>query len=154
MCSLLFLLLGLADVITSPLSAASNVTTTTVHLSAPKASTARDDEFFADVTEADSSLVKYEKNYGNVALRSLLTVGSAFCAFLERDSGIDQAMVDVAVGAQSDESTTRLPMSVRTFNAIEAVALLTLCPSLQDKLPAADRAKIRALGKSFPTLVH
>jgi hypothetical protein len=38
---------------------------------------------------------------------------------------------------------------VTTFNAVEAVALLTLCPSEQRFLPAADRTKIGNLGASL-----
>ena len=36
-----------------------------------------------------------------------------------------------------------------TFNTIEGVALLTLCPSEQKLLPASVRTKIRNLGKSL-----
>jgi hypothetical protein len=118
-------------------------------LSAPSASVAEDGMFLTDVTEADPALVAYEKSDGNLALRSLLTDGSAFCAFLKRDGDIDGAMVSVAIGARQVESTTHLPLSVTTFNAVEAVALLTLCPSLQKLVPASDMAKIRELGVSL-----
>ena len=87
----------------------------------------------------------YEQQQGNVALRALLTDGSAFCAFLRTGGGIDNALVDVAVGARSTESETHLPLSVTTFNTIESVALLTLCPVYQKLLSAPDRSKIRAL---------
>lgn len=118
-------------------------------LSAPHDSVAQDGQFLADVTEADPSLVTYEKSEGNVALRSLLTDGSAFCAFLHRDGDIDGAMVSVAEGAQQDETQTHLPLSVTTFNAVDAVALLTLCPSLEAVVPASDMVKIRALGATL-----
>ncbi|MGA7835435.1 MAG: hypothetical protein WCA31_09550 [Acidimicrobiales bacterium] len=118
-------------------------------LSAPSVSVAADGLFLTDVTEVDPALVAYEKSEGNVALRSLLTDGSAFCALLERDHDIDGAMVSVAVGARQVESTTHLPLSVTTFNAVEAVAILTLCPSLEKFVPPSDMTKIRALGNSL-----
>jgi hypothetical protein len=102
-----------------------------------------------DVTKADPKLVTYEKSEGNIALQSLLTDGSAFCAFLQRDDDIDGAMVSVAEGAQQDESQTHLPLSVTTFNAVDAVALLTLCPSLEKDVPASDIVRIRALGATL-----
>jgi hypothetical protein len=40
-------------------------------------------------------------------------------------------------------------LSVTTFNTIESVALLTLCPTEQKLLPSSVRAKIRSLGKSL-----
>jgi hypothetical protein len=86
---------------------------------------------------------------GNVALRALLTDGSAFCAFLGRGGGIDNAMASVVIGARSVEPQTHLPSTVTTFNAIDAVALLTLCPSEQKLVPAQDRAKIRQLGNAL-----
>ena len=115
-------------------------------LSAPRTSISQDELFFSDVTEADPSLASYEKVHGNVALRALLTDGTAFCALVRRDRTIDQALVDEATGARGTEAQTGLPLSVRTFNTIEAVALLTLCPSEQALLPAADASRIRALG--------
>ena len=118
-------------------------------MSAPRDSVAQDGQYLTEVTEADPALVTYEKSDGNVALRSLLTDGSAFCAFLQRDGDIDGAMVSVAEGAQQDESKTHLPLSVTTFNAVDAVALLTLCPSLEKAVPASDMVKIRALGASL-----
>jgi hypothetical protein len=140
-------------------SSASTATTTSVSshgaptsstpLTAPSASVTADGLFLADVTEADPALASYEKSGGNVALRSLLTDGSAFCAFLKRDGNIDGAMVSVALGARQVESTTHLPLSVTTFNAVEAVAILTLCPSLEKIVPPSVRAKIRALGASL-----
>jgi hypothetical protein len=103
----------------------------------------------SDVTVADPSLVTYERKRGNVALRALLTDGSAFCALLKREGGIDAALVAEATGARSTESQTHLPLSVTTFNTIEAVALLRLCPSEQKLLPAPVRTKIRNLGKAL-----
>ncbi len=122
---------------------------TSAKLSVPRDSVAQDGQFLSEVTEADPSLATYEKKEGDVALRSLLTDGSAFCAFLRRDGNIDGAMVSVAEGAQQDESTTHLPESITTFNAVDAVALLTLCPSLEKIVPRTDLAKIRALGASL-----
>jgi hypothetical protein len=113
------------------------------------ASVVADGKYLAEVTEADPALVTYEKKYGNVALRSLLTDGSAFCSFLKSDGDIDDAMVSVVTGAQHVEAATEFPMSVTTFNAVDAVALLTLCPSLQTSVPKSDLAKIRALGASL-----
>lgn len=118
-------------------------------LTAPSDTVAQDGRFLTEVTEADPALVAYEKSEGNVALRALLTDGSAFCAFLQRDGTIDSAMVSVAEGAQQDESQTHLPQTVTTFNAVDAVALLTLCPSLESKVPRSDLAKIRSLGSSL-----
>ena len=46
--------------------------------------------------ESRSCPVSYEQTQGNVALRALLTDGSAFCAFLQGGAGIDNAMVSVA----------------------------------------------------------
>src|ERR1700684_3822085 len=76
-----------------------NVTTSTTTqaptsagpLAAPKASVAQDAQYLSEVTEADPALATYEKKSGNVALRSLLTDGSAFCAFLNRDRDMDSA---------------------------------------------------------------
>jgi hypothetical protein len=80
-----------------------------------------------------------------------LTDGSAFCALLEREGGLDSALVQEASGARSTEAQTHLPLSVTTFNTIESLSLLTLCPSEQKLLPASVRTKIRALGKTFAT---
>jgi hypothetical protein len=84
-----------------------------------------------------------------VALRSLLTDGSAFCAFLSRDRNLDDAMVSVVVGARHVESQTHLPLTVTTFNALDAMALLTLCPAQQKFVSPASLAKIRAMGASL-----
>jgi hypothetical protein len=116
---------------------------------APKTSVASDALFLSDVTEVDPALMTYEKKSGNVALRSLLTNGSAFCAFLNRDKDIDTAMVSVALGARQVESQTHLPLTVTTFNAVDSVALLTLCPSLESVVPASDLTKVRQLGAAL-----
>jgi hypothetical protein len=118
-------------------------------LTAPKSSTVEDTEYLADVAQADGALASYIQTQGNVALQALLTDGSAFCAFLQRDADIDDAMASVADGARGVESQTRLPMTVATFNTIDAVALLTLCPSEQKLLPAAEQAKISQLGREL-----
>jgi hypothetical protein len=118
-------------------------------LAAPKASVAQDAQYLSEVSEADPALATYEKKSGNVALRSLLTDGSAFCAFLNRDRDMDTAMVSVVVGARQVESASHLPMTVTTFNAVDAVALLTLCPSLQLVVPQRDMVKIRQLGAAL-----
>jgi len=125
------------------------VSTTAGPLTAPVASVEQDTRYFTEVGEVDPTLATYEQKQGNVALRALLTDGSAFCAFLARGGGVDQALVADAEGADGDESQTHLPLSVTTFNAVEAVALLTLCPSEQRFLPAADRTKIGNLGASL-----
>jgi hypothetical protein len=118
-------------------------------LSAPKTSTAADGKFFIDLAQADPNLASYVDARGNVALRALLTDGSAFCAFLHNGGGVDNAMTSVVIGARSVEPQTHLPMTVATFNAIDAVALLTLCPTEQTLLPRADQARIRKLGEAL-----
>jgi hypothetical protein len=118
-------------------------------LAAPKASVAQDAQYLSEVTEADPALATYEKKSGNVALRALLTDGSAFCAFLNRDRDMDTAMVSVVVGARQVESESHLPMTVTTFNAVDAVALLTLCPSLLSVVPQRDLVNIRQLGAAL-----
>lgn len=118
-------------------------------LTAPKTTFAQDTRYFTDVTEADPALVAYEQKHRNVALQALLTDGSAFCALLKRGGGIDQALVAEAEGARRTESHTSLPLSVTTFNTIESVALLTLCPSEQKLVPTSVRAKIRNLGDAL-----
>jgi hypothetical protein len=114
-------------------------------LIAPKTSPAQDAEYFADLAKADAPLASYVQAQGNVALRALLTDGSAFCAFLARAGGIDNAMAAVVVGARTVEKKTHLPSTVTTFNAIDAVALVALCPSEQKLVPGADQVKIRRL---------
>ena len=78
-----------------------------------------------------------------------MTDGSAFCALFQRARNLNDALVEEASGARSTEAQTHLPLSVTTFNTIESVSLLTLCPSEQKLLPASVRTKIRALKKAF-----
>jgi hypothetical protein len=137
-----------APTTTSPGTSSSSEPTSSP-LTAPKTSAAQDGQFLTDVTEADPALATYEQQQGNTALRALLTDGSAFCAFLQRGGGIDNALASVAVGARDGESQTHLPLSVTTFNTVEAVALLELCPSDQKLLPASERSKIRQLGDAL-----
>ena len=58
-------------------------------------------------------------------------------------------MASVVIGARSVEPETHLPSTVTTFNAIDSIALLTLCPSEQRLVPGADRSRIRALGQAL-----
>ena len=118
-------------------------------LQAPRTSAAQDTKFFTDVAEADPKLAAYEHKEENVALRALLTDGSAFCALLKRGGDLNDVLVEEATGARGTESQTHLPLSVTTFNTIESVALLALCPSEQKLLPASVRTKIHDLGKSL-----
>lgn len=118
-------------------------------LSPPKTSAVKDSQYLLDVTNVDPALGSYVQQRGNTALRALLTDGSAFCAFLSRGGGVDAALTSVAIGAKSVEARTHLPMKIVTFNTMEAVALLTLCPSDQKLLPAADRSRIRALQRAL-----
>jgi len=114
-------------------------------LVAPKTSPAQDARYLTDVAKADSGLATYVQHKGNVALKAMLTDGTAFCAFLHRGGGIDSALLNVAAGAKSVESQTHLPSGVATFNAIEAVALIDLCPAQQREVPASVRTKLRRL---------
>ena len=118
-------------------------------LAAPKASPAEDTDYLSDVARADPALESYIQTRGNVALRALLTDGSAFCAFLQRGGGIDSAMASLVVGANGVESQTHLPATVTTYNTIDAVALLKLCPGEQKLVPAPDRSRIRDLGRTL-----
>ncbi len=118
-------------------------------LQAPSASPQQDGDFLSEVVEADPQLATYAQQYSDMAAKTLLTDGSAFCAFLLRGGGVDQALVSLAIGAGSVENQTHLPLGVTTFNAIEAVALLTLCPAEQTRLPAPDRSRITQLGREL-----
>jgi hypothetical protein len=124
-------------------------TTVTSPLAAPKASPAQDATYLADVAQADSMLGSYIQARGNVALRALLTDGSAFCAFLQRGGGIDNAMTSLVIGANSQESQTHLPATVTTYNTIDSVALLALCPGEQRLLPATDRSRLEQLAQTL-----
>jgi hypothetical protein len=128
-------------------------TTTTAHatspLRAPKTTPAQDAGYLTDVARVDSDLATYVEQDGSVALRAMLTDGAAFCAFLRRGGGIDNALVDVAVGAHSVEGQTHLPANVHTFNTLEAVALIDLCPGEQRLIPASVRSKLHRLAATL-----
>jgi hypothetical protein len=124
-------------------------TTTPRPLVGPHTTPTEDTSYLADVAKADPALGTYVQQRGNVALRALLTDGSAFCAFLRRGGGIDRAILSVAVGAKSVEATTHLPSKIVTYNTMEAVALITLCPSEQKLVPPAVRTRLRTLGKQL-----
>jgi len=115
----------------------------------PGTSATQDTTYLSDVAKADPALANYIQERGNVALRALLTDGGAFCGFLHRGGGIDNAMLSVVVGARSVESKTHLPSKVATFNTMEAVALLTLCPSDRKLVPAAVRSKLHVLAEDL-----
>ena len=115
-------------------------------LSLPKTSNTQDTNYLTDIAEADPALATYGQKQGNLAFRTLLTDGAAFCALLKRAKSIDEALVAEADGARSTETQTSLPLTVTTFNTIEAVALVTLCPSELKRVPAAARSRIRSLG--------
>jgi hypothetical protein len=78
---------------TQPRATASTPSTALTPLSTPKTTSVQGAKFFTSVTEADPALVTYEQERGNVALRALLTDGSALCALLQRGGGIDEALV-------------------------------------------------------------
>ena len=101
------------------------------------------------MAKADPDLAAYVQQQGNLALRAMLTDGTAFCAFLRRGGGIDNALVAVAIGAKGVESETHLPATVTTFNTLEAVALVDLCPNEQKLVPASVRTKIRRLNNDL-----
>jgi hypothetical protein len=133
-------------------SAQSAPTTTTASsgpLAAPKTTPLEDADYLTSVAKADPDLATYVQQQGNVALKAMLTDGTAFCAFLARGGGLDSALLDVATGARSVESETHLPPGVATFNTMEAVALLKLCPSEQSLVPAPVRAKVHRLGTAL-----
>jgi hypothetical protein len=112
----------------------------------PKTTTAQDARYLTDVAQADADLVSYVNKYGNGALQGMLTDGLAFCAFLRGGGGIDNALVNEAVGARADEKHTHLPLNVHTFNTIESLALIDLCPGEQRLVPSSVRSKLTRLG--------
>jgi hypothetical protein len=128
-------------------SAARPTTTTAGPLLAPKTSYAEDTQYFQDLAKVDPGLSSYVESTQGVALQALLTDGAAFCAFLKRGGGVDNAMESVVIGARSVESKTHLPTSVATFNAIDAVSLVELCPTEQKLLPSADLAHVESLSR-------
>jgi hypothetical protein len=133
----------------SPTATVAVPTTLGGPLVGPKANTVQDTQYLADLAQADPSLASYVQSQGNTALEALLTDGSAFCAFLQRGGGLDNAMESLAIGANSVESQTHLPLNVTTFNAIDAVSLITLCPAEQKLIPAVDQTKIQSMEKSL-----
>jgi hypothetical protein len=126
---------------------AASVPATTVagRLEGPKPTATQDDVYFRDLATVDQSLTTYVDSQQGVALRALLTDGAAFCAFLNRGGGIDNAMESVVIGANSVEGQTHLPRSVATFNAIDAAALIALCPKEQRLIPKTDLEHIQGL---------
>jgi hypothetical protein len=128
-------------------SAASHTTSTSGPLIAPKTSYAQDTEYFQDLAKVDPALSSYVQSSQGVALQALLTDGAAFCAFLKRGGGVDDAMESLVIGAKSVESKTHLPSSVATFNAIDAVSLVDLCSAELKLLPSADQAHIDSLSR-------
>jgi hypothetical protein len=124
-------------------------TTVAGGLEAPKATAAQDDAYFRDLATIDQSLTTYVGSQQGVALRALLTDGAAFCAFLSEGGGIDNAMESVVIGANSVETQTHLPRSVTTFNAIDAAALIALCPDEQRLVPKTDLEHIQELDRAL-----
>ncbi len=120
-------------------------------LVAPRTTPVQDTTYLTDVAKADTDLADYVQQQGDTALKAMLTDGSAFCAFLRRGGGIDNALLAVAIGARDVESQTHLPAKVATFNTMEAVALVDLCPSEQKLVPASVRTRVRRLGKALRT---
>src|SRR5262245_45224982 len=92
-------------------------------LIAPKTSSVQDAQYYTDLAEVDPGLATYVNTYGDTALQALITDGAAFCAFLKRGTGIDDAMASVVEGANGVEPQTHLPQNITTYNAIDAVAL-------------------------------
>ena len=115
----------------------------------PRTSAVQDGRYLTDVAQADSDLATYVQDNGNVALKAMLTDGAAFCAFLRRGGGIDNALTEVALGAHSVESQTHLPANVRTFNTLESVALIVLCPGEQHLVPSSVRTKLSRLAAAL-----
>ncbi len=130
-------------------SAPTTTTDPAAPLRAPRTTPVQDAGYLTDVAKADPDLATYVQQQGNVALRAMLTDGTAFCAFLQRDGQLDNALLDVATGANSVESQTHLPSGVTTFNTIESVALIELCPSEQSLVPASVRTKLSQLGSAL-----
>jgi hypothetical protein len=130
---------------TSRPAASAPAATVAGRLEAPRASATQDDAYFRDLATVDQPLTTYVGSQQGVALRALLTDGAAFCAFLSRGGGIDNAMESVVIGANSVETKTHLPRSVATFNAIDAAALIALCPDEQRLIPKTDLKHIQEL---------
>jgi hypothetical protein len=126
---------------------AASAPTTTVGgpLKAPKSTPTQDDAYFRDLATVDQSLTTDVASQQGVALRALLTDGAAFCAFLLKGGGIDDAMESVVIGANSVETQTHLPRGIATFNAIDAAALIALCPDEKRLVPKVDLKHILEL---------
>jgi hypothetical protein len=146
------LLMGLGPLSLTSWSTTAQASSPTAHKSskvapliAPKTSPVQDARYLTDVAKADPDLATYVQQQGDVALKAMLTDGSAFCAFLRRGGGIDDALLNVAAGAKSVESQTHLPSGVATLNTMEAVALIDLCPAEQKLVPASVRSKLHHL---------
>jgi hypothetical protein len=133
----------------APGEAATKVTRPLQKLVGPKTSPVQDTRYLAGVAKADPALATYIQQRGDVALRALLTDGSAFCAFLRRGGGLDNAILSVAIGSRTVEAQTHLPYNMTTYNSMEAVALVALCPSEQRLVPPSVRSKIRTLGRAL-----
>ena len=113
---------------------------------------AQDARYLTDAAKVDSGLNTYVQLRGNVALKAMLTDGTAFFrAFLKRGGGIDAALLDVVTGAKSVESQTHFPANDTAFNTVEALALLILCPSEQRLVPRSVVNKIHKLNKALGT---
>jgi hypothetical protein len=130
-------------------SAARPTTMTAGPLVAPKTSYLQDTQYFQGLAKVDPGLSSYVESTQGVALQALLTDGAAFCGFLKRGGGVDNAMESVVIGARSVESKTHLPTSVETFNAIDAVSLVELCPTEQKLLPPAGLAHVESLSRAL-----
>lgn len=115
----------------------------------PPTSLADASTYYLDLSQLDPSLSSYVTQQNDLALRTLLTDGRAFCAILHSGGDIDNAMLSVAAGARSVEATTHLPLSVTTFNAIDSAALVVLCPGDQKLLPSVDQGRIRQLAAAL-----
>ncbi len=74
-------------------------------LRAPRTSHAQDTKFFTDVAEADGALASYEQKQQNVALRALLTDGTAFCALFMRGARLQRGPGRRSDGCQGHGST-------------------------------------------------
>jgi len=146
---LVALCLGLGALAAGPSASAATSGRRPAPLVGPRTSAVQDGRYLTDVAQADSDLASYVQNDGDVALRAMLTDGSAFCAFLRRGGGIDSALTEVALGAHSVESQTHLPVDVDTFNTIESVALIVLCPGEQRLVPSSVRTKLGRLAAAL-----
>jgi len=135
-------------------SAAAVSTTTTAPrhtsgFSPPRTTLTQQAAYLQDVAKVDGTLATYAQSNGNLGLSALLNDGLAFCGYLRSGAGIDNAMTAVVAGASSVEPQTHLPSTVETFNTIDAVALLTLCPSEQAQIPPSARDTVHQLGQAI-----